>query len=139
MQKNKDREFTEIALSLYGDECEMSEYKRGTGMTLLFLFDRSVNGYITIDNLVTTVRDGRSRFDARLLARGDYDPKLIADGRMISLPRLRKNDKGVFPEPPGEDYIRAVSIRERELEAKVRSLEKTVLELHDSVFGKTIF
>ena len=139
MHKNKDNEFTEITLSLYGEECELSSYKRGDGLSLLFSFDGSINGYITIDNLVTTVRDGKGRFDARLLARGDYEPKLITDGRMIALPILRKNDRGVFPQSPTDGYIRAVSIRERELERKVESLEGLVKKLNDSVYGKTIF
>lgn len=138
MQKNKDHEFTEIALTLYGDECEISSYKRGS-LTLLFTFGGNVNGYITVDNLVTTVRDGKGRFDARLLGGGDYEPRLITDGRMITLPALRKTDRGVFPTPPSDGYIRAVSIRERELEAKVESLESLVSELRDSVYGKTIF
>ena len=138
MQKNKEPEFTEIGISLYGDECELSSYKRG-GLNLLFIFEDPVNGYITVDNLVTTVRDGRGRFDARLLTRGEYEPKLITDGRMIPLPRLRKSDRGVFPEPPAESYIRAVSIRERELERKVEDLTMLVSRLQDSVFGKTIF
>ena len=139
MQKNNDREYTEITMSLYGGECELSGYKRGEGMSLLFLFDDRVDGYITIDNLVTTVKDGRGKFDARLLSRGRYEPHLITDGRIIKLPVLKKSDRGVFPEPPCDDYIRAVSIRERELEIKVHKLEASVSGLLDSVYGKTIF
>ena len=139
MQKNNDREFTEITLSLYGGECELSGYKRGESMNLLFLFDDSVDGYITIDNLVITVNRGRGKFDARLLPRGSYEPRLIADGRIIPLPVLSKSDRGVCPEAPRDEYIRAASIRERELEIKVRELESSILELRDSVYGKTIF
>lgn len=138
MQKNKYSEFTEISIAIYGDECELSSYKRG-GLNLSFIFDGSVNGYITVDNLVTTVRDGVGRFDARLLSGGDYEPRLICDGRMIALPSIRKTDRCVFPIPPSDGYIRAVSIRERELERKVEDLTMLVSRLQDSVFGKTIF
>ena len=139
MQKNKDTEFTEISISLYGDECEISSYKKGDGMSLLFIFDSEFDGYITIDNLVTTVRCGKSRFDARLLARGDYAPSLIRDGKIIPLPEIRKTDRGVSLKSPDDGYIRAVSIRERELEMKVQSLEAAIQRLTDSVYGKTIF
>ena len=139
MQKNKLSDFFEISLSLYGDECEISEYKRGGGMDLLFSFAGDVDGYITIDNLVTTVNHGKGRFDTRLLARGDYTPSLIKDGKIIPLPQIRKTDRGVSLKSPDDGYIRAVSIRERELEAKVKSLEGAVQKLCDSVYGKTIF
>ena len=139
MQNNKNRDNTEISLVLYGGECEISSYRKGEGAELAFVFDESVNGYITIDNLVTTVNAGHGRFDSRLLSRGDYTPRLISDGRIIELPRLRKTDKSIRLQPPDDAYIRSISMRERELEMKVSSLEDIVNGLRDSVYGKTIF
>lgn len=139
MQKRTEEEFTEISLSLFDGDCEISSYKKGSGHTLTFSFDKEINGYITIDGVVTTVRDGRGRFDSRLLLRGDYLPTLISDGMMIKLPKIRKGESGVTLSPPEDEYIRALSLRERALEEKVRSLESLVLGLQDKVFGKTIF
>jgi hypothetical protein len=139
MQKKTENEFTEISLSLFDNECEISSYKKGSGHILLFTLDRAINGYITIDGIVTTVRDGSGRFDSRLLSRGDYTPTLISDGVMIKLPKIRRGDSGVTLSPPEDSYIRALSMRERALEEKVRGLESLVLGLQDKVFGKTIF
>ena len=139
MDKNKNDAYTEIAFGIFGDECEISSYKNRGTQSLLFLFDTDLNGYITVDNLVVTVRDGKGRFDARLLSRGDYEPKLIVDGRVISLPSIRKTERGVFPMPPDDGYIRSLSLRELELRKKVEALEGAINGLCDKVYGKTIF
>ena len=139
MQKNKNTDFSELTLALYGTECEITSYKKGDGYSLHFVLDGEVNGYITIDNLVTTIRKGFGKFDTRLLFRGDYVPRLITEGKIIELPKIRKSERGVSIAPPDDSYIRAISIRERELEARVLGLESQITSLCDSVYGKTIF
>ena len=139
MQKRKEDDFYEIGVGIYGDACEITSFSGGSGHTLSFVLDRGVNGYITIDSLVTTIKDGRGRFDTRLLERGEYTPRLVTEGHVYEMPKIRRAERGITIPSPDDSYIRGVSIRERTLESKVARLENMINELCDSVYGKTIF
>lgn len=127
-----------IKVEIYADECEVVGIKQDNGARLTVEFSEELDGYLTFGGAVARVCDKKCILDKGHIGNGAHDPALITENRIIRLPRLMKTGRHVELLPPSEEYIRRASIRERNLEERVKALEGVVSALEDKVYKTTI-
>ena len=126
-------------LKLYGDECELLSFSAEGGYLSELRFGEAIDGFLTLGGITVRVRDGIATVDQRLVGEGEDIPTLILKNRRITLPPVIKRGADLFPAAPTPEYIRAISLRERELSLRVDQLSELCGKLYDKVYGTTIF
>ena len=128
-----------LKIEIYGSEAEVTAFEPDECESVSFLLSSPCDGFISIDGVTARLRGGECIFDLRLLGSGKYTPVLILEDRIVTLPTVIKTGKKFALADCTQEFIRAISKRERELEARVAELEATVKKLADSIFKNTIF
>ena len=127
-----------ITYEIFDSEAEITEFIPDSGVTLeLFVKDRS-EGFITFGHHTLRLTGGRASIDVRLLDDGSFTPVLIEKSSRTPLPSVIKQGKRISVSYCDEDFVRALSIRERRLCRRVKELEEAIAALKGSVYGSTI-
>ncbi len=129
---------SKIVLDFFEGEAEIVEFDNAAKRVLEFVLPAETDGFISIDGIAAKVSEGRCIVDARLFDNGKYTPVLIQRNSKSTLPAIVKNSEGIFPLESGSEYIRKLSIRERELRKKVKALEEKIEKIYKSVYGESI-
>ena len=129
---------SKIKYELFGCDAEISAFETDAATELLLDFGRSLEGLVSIENVVSRVTGGVCRFDSRLVDQGEHTPMLILKDKVITLPGIVKAGGKMRPALCTDEYTRNVSIRERRLSLRVEELEKAIKLLENKI-TRTIF
>ena len=130
---------SKIRYELFGKEAEVISFTPSEGQLLDISFTENYEGLLSIDGVVSRVKDGYCQFDIRYIDEGEYTPLLVTKEDIIKLPCIKKNAKSVTLSKCADEYTRGVSLRERRLEERVSELEKQLLCLITRINETTIF
>lgn len=128
-----------LKIEIYQNEAEAVIFESDECESLYLSILPVCDGFISIDGVSKRVKEGECVFDLRLLGSGKYTPVLILCDKSINLPTLIKSGKKLTLADCSGDYVRALSVRERRLEARVAELEATVQKISESISKNTIF
>lgn len=128
-----------IEIEIFGSESELTSYESSRDTNMEFMFGNAIEGFVSIDGIVSPVKNGVCVFDTRLIDNGEYEPTLIQKRASVKLPRIIKTAGGVHPADYSSDFVRGISLRERRLESKVAELEMKIEQISKSIYGNTIF
>ena len=81
---------SKIKYELFGCDAEISAFETDAATELLLDFGRSLEGLVSIENVVSRVTGGVCRFDSRLVDQGEHTPMLILKDKVITLPGIVK-------------------------------------------------
>ncbi len=127
-----------FGFEIFGSEAELSSCESGRGGNLEFCFFGADEGFVSIDGVVSPVKDGRCVFDTRLINKGEHVPSLITKSGRVTLPKIVKGQCSVQLADYSQDYVRGISLRERRLESRVAELESRIEEISSAVYRNTI-
>ena len=130
---------SKIRIECFGGEAELLSFESDGNYIADISFSEAYDGFISIENILTRVSRGVCALDTRLISDGEYEPTLILEHGTVKLPRLKKCAKLLRPAECDSDYVRRISLRERRLTERVKTLEAEILKISKSVFGTTIF
>ena len=128
-----------LKYEIFNDGIELTALKCERSYLLSVLFSESIDGFITIGGITVRIRDGEARVDLRLIDDGEHSPVLIQKSGRVTLPGIIKRGTSLAIAECRSEYIRGISMRERELAARVSELEAKLTELTSAVYGSTIF
>lgn len=128
-----------IKLEIFGSEAECLIFESDGSEGIKFEFTEPHDGFISIDGIVKILASGECVFDSRLLSDGEYEPTLILKREQIKLPKIKKAGKRIRLAECGSDFVRRISLRERRLAERVKSLEERLEVISKSVYGSTLF
>lgn len=124
---------------LIDGQAELAKFSRDRGEMLVFKFDECAEGFVRLGGISASISSSRAEFSLLALEDGSLFPELLADGKVIPLPLLRKSGRDIFPVYPSPEQFNALLKRERELLARVTRLEATVSDLVKKVYGTPLF
>ena len=127
-----------IAYEFFDGAAEITLFEAASSDTVEFSFPDSTEGLLSIGGIVGRVHDGVCRLDMRLIENGSYEPVLILKGGCINLPRLEKSGRKIRLSDCTEEFVRAISIRERRLSMRVRALERELEKISSKIYDTTI-
>lgn len=130
---------SKIIFKFFEGEAEIVDFDTAGKNSLELVFADSVDGFVSIDGVAAIIKDSRCVVDARLFDSGKYTPTLVCGTSKQALPTIVKNPEGFFPAECSSEYIRGLSIRERELGERVRTLEEKMEKIYKSVYGELTF
>ena len=130
---------SKIVIECFGDEAQLITFTRDGEPNLVIELGEEYDGYISMGNCGARIKGASCALDTRRLADGEYTPRLILDEGTILLPGLIKQHGIISPKEPDVDYIRALSLRERRLNARVDTLENELKEIKNKVMGTRLF
>lgn len=128
-----------IKIELFEGDAEILSFESDGSDAVKFSFTESYNGFLSIDSIVSHVVEGECTVDLRLISSGEFAPILILEGGSINLPGIVKVGKKLRLSECDPDFIRRISIRERRLAKRVKTLESEVEKLKESIYKNTIF
>lgn len=129
---------SKIRFELFDGEVEVVEAVSDSEYELTLELCGIESGFVRIGELAERLESGACVFDLRLLENGEYTPELFLDNTRITLPKISKTGCLIEIDDCTVDYLRAVSQRERALEALVKTLEEKIALLEDKVYGTTL-
>ena len=127
-----------FGFEIFGSEAELSSCESGREGDLEFRFLGAGEGFVSIDGIVSPVKNGRCIFDTRLINKGEHVPTLITNNGAVTLPKIVKGQCSVQLADYSQDYVRKISLRERRLESKVAELESRIEQISNAVYRNTI-
>lgn len=127
-----------LRFALIENEAELCSFSEKDDK-LVFIFDKEIEGYVKIGSTSRAVCGMRAELDTAKLEDGLLSPTLVASGRTVRLPKIKKLGKNILPIYPSPEQYRALCERARALKSRVEELEKTVGELSKKVFGEPLF
>ncbi len=128
-----------IKIEIFGNEAECLLFEADRSEEIKFEFTEPCDGYLSIDGIVKIVSHGECVFDKRFICEGEYEPVLILKNDRIRLPGIKKVGRSLRLAECGSDFVRRISLRERRLAERVRSLEERLEVIAKSVYGSTLF
>ena len=127
-----------LHIEIFDGEAELLSFEKGKTNKLEFIFAEPYDGFITAGGITARVCEGKCLFDLRLMDDGETSPVLILKNGRTPLPSIVKDKAGVSPSGVSAEFLRAVSLRERRLRARVKELEEKIEKLSRSVYGVTV-
>ena len=127
-----------IKYEIFDTEAEVISFDANGDTALELILPRELDGFISIDGVVTRLTDGVARYDLRYIADGEYAPQLVLRRGRIVLPKLKKCGRVISLSECDGDYMRSTSIRERRLAARVKALEEEIELLKKCIYGTKI-
>ena len=128
-----------IVIGFFEGEAELIDYKSGTGHEAEISFLEPCDGFITLGDVTVRLKEGVAKIDLRLIDDGELTPVLILKDCRRELPKLIKSSRILEPASPDSDFIRRISLRERQLSRRVAELEGEIAKISKSVYGTPLF
>ena len=128
-----------IKYELFDNAAEAVSFKKGKSNTLRIELSEELDGFVTIGNVTVRLRSGIATLDLRLIDDGDHNPILILKNGRQALPGISKHGRSLELADCGAEYLRDLSMRERELSKRVLKLEESIEKLSTAIFGTTLF
>lgn len=130
---------SKIQLRCFPGFFEVERVSSEGGGIITFSFDRALDGYIAIADIVKEIVGREVKIDTRNLAEGEYTPRYIYEGGQRNLPKIRKKNGMTYPLPYTDDDIRNLSIRVGEISNDLDGIKDEIDKITKKVFGTTIF
>ena len=128
-----------VKYELFDNAAEAVSFRKGKSNTLRIELSEDLDGFVTVGNVTVRLRGGIAMTDLRLIDDGDNSPILILKDRRQTLPGISKRGRMLELADCGAEYLRDLSMRERELSKRVLKLEEALDKLSSAVFGTTLF